>query len=385
MKLNILFVTVIADQYFWTNKYIVHALALMGHIVFPFYYGSSIDHFVEFEKFSEQKKKNVELINTAKKLKDDVGLDLIFCYAHDDFLLPSCAKMLSDLRIPMVNYNVDMPIWWYRQIKTARYFDMMLCAQRHNMKNLARYSKKVFYFPMAALPFSSHATSVDMEKTHDVTFLGTATTYRKCLFSKLANTPISFSIFGQYWDPSHPGYTNSSLRKRLSDLAFYAWPRIRTEGAKIILKPITRWLHLNKKKNVDFYIPKEITKGSLKDEDVLKLFQTSKINIGLTRYAIDDPDQIGHCHIKLRDFEVPMSGGFYLVEKAPDYDQMFIDGKEIVTWQTFPELLEKIHYYLKHDDEREKIAAAGQKRAMRDHTWQIRLNELFKELGLPSD
>ena len=36
------------------------------------------------------------------------GLDLIFCYVYDDFLLPEYAKLLEQLDVPMVNYNVDM-------------------------------------------------------------------------------------------------------------------------------------------------------------------------------------------------------------------------------------------------------------------------------------
>jgi spore maturation protein CgeB len=35
-----------------------------------------------------------------------------------------------------------------------------------------------------------------------------------------------------------------------------------------------------------------------------------------------------------------------------------------------------------HDDEREKIRIAGHERARRDHTWQKRLDGVFRHVGL---
>jgi spore maturation protein CgeB len=102
----------------------------------------------------------------------------------------------------------------------------------------------------------------------------------------------------------------------------------------------------------------------------------------MTRYANFNYTKQGKCQMKLRDFEVPMAGGFYLVEKAPGYDQCFVDGKEVVMWSTIDELQDKIKYYLIQDTEREQIALAGQKRAVQDHSWQARFNYLFSELGL---
>lgn len=85
--------------------------------------------------------KNHALLTIAKKLQDTSGLDLIFCYVYDDFLLPKYAKALSCLNVHMVNYNVDMQSHWIRQIRIAPYFDIMLCAERRNMEHLACYAK----------------------------------------------------------------------------------------------------------------------------------------------------------------------------------------------------------------------------------------------------
>ncbi len=374
----ILKILVVIERNSWADYHIAHSLELMGHAVTRFFFGEYVGEFYGLARRAERAKRNSDLVNLVRKLKDNEGLDLIFCYVFDDFLLPKYARALANLNIPMVNYNVDMPTQWFRQIRTARYFDMMLCAQPDNMENLSRYANKVLYFPMAA----PSCSLIKTEKKYDVSFLGTATPYRMSLFSKLACKSINLNIFGKYWDCNQPEVCYRGIEKTLSDIMHYGWTRLRSEKFGAILNAfIARFSRPSANHEVSI-IPKEIIKGRLTDAELSILFSASKINIGQTRYAIDDFFQAGRCHMKLRDFEVPMAGGFYLVEKSPGYDQAFVDGKEVVTWQTLPELIEKIHYYLQHEDEREAIALAGQKRAMRDHTWEKRFDLLFSELGL---
>jgi spore maturation protein CgeB len=96
----------------------------------------------------------------------------------------------------------------------------------------------------------------------------------------------------------------------------------------------------------------------------------------------EDPWTPGSNQVKLRDFEVPMAGGFYLVERAPDYDELFLPGVEVETWRTPDELKEKIEHYLGREGERASIAARGLERARRDHSWRRRFEGLFARLGI---
>ena len=56
--------------------------------------------------------------------------------------------------------------------------------------------------------------------------------------------------------------------------------------------------------------------------------------------------------------------------------------KEIVLFDSLPELVQKARYYLSHPEERECIALAGRQRAMRDHTWKQRFQTLFASLDI---
>jgi spore maturation protein CgeB len=86
--------------------------------------------------------------------------------------------------------------------------------------------------------------------------------------------------------------------------------------------------------------------------------------------------------IKGRVFEIPGAGGFLLTEVADDLERYFVPDREIVTFQTPAEMVEKVRYYLAHGDERERIRAAGYERAVRDHSYVQRFLDIFRIVGV---
>jgi len=84
-----------------------------------------------------------------------------------------------------------------------------------------------------------------------------------------------------------------------------------------------------------------------------------------------------HPQIKGRHFEVPACGGFLLTEPAEDLYNFYEYEKEIVIFNNLAELIEKIIYYLNHEEERKRIAQAGYERTLREHTWEKRFSEIF--------
>lgn len=86
--------------------------------------------------------------------------------------------------------------------------------------------------------------------------------------------------------------------------------------------------------------------------------------------------------IKGRNFEIPGHGGFLLTGYADHLDQYYVPDTEIAIFRNFNELVEKISYYLDHDDERERIRLAGQQRTLRDHTYERRFEEIFARMDL---
>lgn len=76
-----------------------------------------------------------------------------------------------------------------------------------------------------------------------------------------------------------------------------------------------------------------------------------------------------------RLFELPGNGVMQISDGGEHLSSFFKPGEEIVGYRGADELVDKIRYYLQHDDERNRIALAGYRRVMRDHRMTRRLRE----------
>lgn len=102
-----------------------------------------------------------------------------------------------------------------------------------------------------------------------------------------------------------------------------------------------------------------------------------------TTTALADPDRkILPEQIKGRNFEVPGCGGFLLSGNADDLDRYYCLGDEIECFDSLTELIEKIRFYLTHEQERQAVADAGYRRTMTEHTWAHRFSDVFRAAGL---
>lgn len=93
-----------------------------------------------------------------------------------------------------------------------------------------------------------------------------------------------------------------------------------------------------------------------------KAIQLSKINLGLLFEG--NADGASPDILTARSFEIPGAGGFMLHERTDVAEEHFEDGTECVLFSDHDEMIDNIHYYLAHDDERLAIAAAGRQRCL---------------------
>jgi spore maturation protein CgeB len=71
-----------------------------------------------------------------------------------------------------------------------------------------------------------------------------------------------------------------------------------------------------------------------------------------------------------------------LCELSPHLDRYYEPNKEFVPFSDLDDCAAKARYYLKHESERTKIANAYYERTKREHMWEHRYQELFREIGL---
>lgn len=85
--------------------------------------------------------------------------------------------------------------------------------------------------------------------------------------------------------------------------------------------------------------------------------------------------------VNMRMYESTAAGAMLLTEDKSNLKDLFTPGTEVVAYRNNRDAAEKVRYYLDHPDELAKIANAGQKRTLRDHTYQQRVSRIAQEIA----
>jgi len=110
---------------------------------------------------------------------------------------------------------------------------------------------------------------------------------------------------------------------------------------------------------------------SLWGEDYAKAICSFDINLCFLRKANRDLQTT-------RSVEIPACGGFMLAERTQEHLELFQEGKEADFFDCDEELVDKVRYYLSHEEERKRIAAAGRERCLTSgYSNQDRLRKMF--------
>lgn len=88
--------------------------------------------------------------------------------------------------------------------------------------------------------------------------------------------------------------------------------------------------------------------------------------------------------LNARAFELAGCGGFQLVTSVPVLSEHFAIDSEIVAFGSVDELKEKVRFYLDHPQLAAEIAARGQLRAHREHTYESRLQSILQTVQIPA-
>lgn len=121
---------------------------------------------------------------------------------------------------------------------------------------------------------------------------------------------------------------------------------------------------------------RDIAHGFLPHHKIIDVFGASRIVLAMAWCSADGKTP----QIKGRTFEYAACRAFQLTNYDKRIGNFFRAGEEIVFYHGREDLAEKIEYYLEHEQEREKIAEAGYRRALQDHTWEKRFDHIFEEM-----
>lgn len=136
--------------------------------------------------------------------------------------------------------------------------------------------------------------------------------------------------------------------------------------------------------------------GIIDTDKMIEIFNRSKISLNISnsitwdaRYMLSYPrgllnavrsTKVGD-QLKGRHFEIPACGAMQMSFYTNGLGLIFDIDKEIMVFNERDDLIQLLQYYLQADSEREKIAAAGYQRILREHTYADRFKSIFTRFG----
>ncbi len=113
-------------------------------------------------------------------------------------------------------------------------------------------------------------------------------------------------------------------------------------------------------------------------EEFMKIVAGTKINLNLhssTTHEGIDPEVDA---INPRVFEIAAAGGFQVCDPCAGLERHFDFETELPVYRTLKELRERIDYFLAHPQERAAFAERAQKRALAEHTYAHRAEQMLR-------
>ncbi len=316
-----------------------------------------------------------ELLTQIRKVHLKKSTNLFFSYFDDSCCKPQVIKEISRMGITTMNWYCNASYQFHLVKEIAPAYDYCLVPEKFRLNDYRKIGANPIYFQEAANPNVYKPYNLPLK--FDVTFIGAAYGERLEYIQYLFNQGIDIQVWGPGWKnfSVNPIFKTKRIAKKL--MTAEGWQKVKERLAGMV-----RAKELFQKKDKRIILPDKILGSPLSDFEMIQIYSCSKINLGFSSCGETHKTDKRILQIRLRDFEIPMSGGFYMVEYMPELEEFFKIEKEIVCYHSKEELVDKINYYLKNDSERERIRQAGYRRSISDHTWQKRFQKVFEQIGL---
>lgn len=319
---------------------------------------------------------------------------------------PIVSEVCNIFHVPYVCWIVDSPAMeLYSHSIRNRWnriflFDYALYDEFHGEN-----PKGIFYMPLGANYTRLDAlmetiTEEERKKfSADVVFIGSLYT-EKCPYNQLKGKSwmkgyldgiieAQLKVYG--YNFLEECITEEILQEFKRKISFYQFPERSNKneraamahlylGNKVTEQERLRLLkQVSEKYSLDLYtvsdfspLPKANYKGIARSEtEMPKIFHLAKINLNLT----SKPIRTG---LPLRLWDILGAGGFVITNYQSEIPEYFEIGKDLVVYASEEDLIEKIGYYLEHEEERQEIAHNGYQKAKEQYSLELRIQQILK-------
>jgi len=300
-------------------------------------------------------------------------LDLILTYLSDGHVVPEAVERLRDRVAPVLNFSCNNVHQFHLVRRTAKHFTVCLVPEREALPRYRASGARPLFFPMAANP--AIYRPLDVPQSYAATFAGQRYADRAAALLALCRAGVDAQAFGVGWAPAATSTAtgNASGSGPLAGAWRALAATFRGRNPVIAARDRMAWRTLCDRHPGSVHLP-------LPDDEYVALFSRSCISLGFLVLGDTHRTWRPLRQVRLREFEGPMSGGFYLTGWLEELNEHYEVGREIVCYRSHDELVDLCRHYLAHPEERERIRRAGHQRARRCHSWRHRFEGLFETL-----
>jgi spore maturation protein CgeB len=302
-------------------------------------------------------------------------VDLFFGYFYSSVVYPLTLKQIRATGVPTVNFSCNNVHQFELVRDIAPQFDVCWVPEQAAQADFRSVGAKPVRIQLAANPRVYRP--LPEPRHYDVTFVGQRYADRAELLQHLHRNGVQVRAWGAGWQTRR----RLDLAQIKAGLALVEDERL--DGVRRLLRQRLARTRSNESSG-DALSPMEFGGPRLLQRDLVKTFSQSRVSLGFATAGESHKTEKRLTHLRLREFEAPMSGALYLTEAQPELAEYFEPDTEVLTYADRHELLDKARYYLAHQEQAERVRHAALLRARREHTWQHRFGQLFAALGLQS-
>jgi hypothetical protein len=327
---------------------------------------------------------NERLLSAFRRVNAEARIDLFYGYLYSSVVYPETIDLIRRSGVPTVNFSCNNVHQFDLVRDIAPHFDLCVVPEQAARQDFLRAGARPVRIQLAANP--RIYKPYPERRLYDVTFVGQRYADRADFLEHLHAHGVNVRAWGAGWEP-RKRLDVAHARAALALIEDERWDGVQ----RLARQRIATALHRSNNHHhdpqpgpprPDAVATSEYGGPRLLQRDLIKMFSRSRLSLGFATAGSSHLTSKRLTHLRLREFEAPMSGALYLTEDQPELAEYFVPGKEILTYTDRDDLLDKARYYLVRQELSERVRRAGLERARRDHTWQQRFQDLFATLGL---
>lgn len=323
-----------------------------------------------------------ETISEIKRHHEEKGVDLFLSYLFPSQVDIQAVKDIQKLGIPCVNFFCDNVREFIEVPDSYHCFDLHWVPEYKALKLYGRAGLRFVHAPMPVWVDHAHRRCEHPEN-YGTTFIGSRDSQREVLFARALQLGAPIELRG-------PGWENGSTldpvisdvrasRKTLTQTIINQFRSLNHQNASALLWKL---VHKYRPRVADATFQGHVS-GTVFGNDYIRVTQQSRITLGVSRYpslrrSFSKPDS----YSRLRDIEAPMMGACYLTEWTDGLDELYDLGREIETYRTAEEMVEKIGELESDAARRRTLRCQGQRRALSSHALSNTLSLMSNRLGI---